>query len=357
MIAWWVAAIILAGGQAPGPPAGSPGQPSVKVGTVIFADYTFVEAPKIVDVNGDRVSLDQFNIGRVYLNVTGTLSPRISFRVTPEVTRATGSGTSVNGSYVARLKFAYVQWNLDARLPRGSFVRVGMQPTLWNEFIEPVYRYRFQGQLLEDREGFLPTADLGASFRYPFAGAYGDVEAGVFNGEGYSHPEVNGGKAVTVRASLRPWPGRAALRGLRLTGFVDRDEYAADAPRRRAIAALTFEDPRVTAGFYELLATDRTARDATSVDSHGWTAWVNPRLAKGWELLARLERLTAEPSAAGRKLRTIDGVAYTVSHTGIYIGRAHGGPRTDDLVRRSDPSTCRPALRSSCPSGFLTRHG
>jgi hypothetical protein len=155
------------------------------VGRLVFVDYTFVESPKTVDVNGDRVSLDQFNIGRVYFNVTGSLSPRISFRVTPEVTRA--------------------------------------------------------------------------------------------------------------------------------TGFVTRSLAATETPKpacSTASAALTFEEPRVTAGFYELFATDRAARDAPRIDSHGWTAWVNPRLANGWELLARLDRLTVEPSATGRKLRTIDGVAY-----------------------------------------------
>jgi hypothetical protein len=131
------------------------------VGRLVFVDYTFVESPKTVDVNGDRVSLDQFNIGRVYLNVTGSLSPRISFRVTPEVTRA--------------------------------------------------------------------------------------------------------------------------------TGFVTRSLAATETPKpacSTASAALTFEEPRVTAGFYELFATDRAARDAPPIDSHGWTAW-HRRRPQSWPMSNR----------------------------------------------------------------------
>ena len=144
----WLAAMLWVGqaGSASSPPPPSP--PSIRIGTLIFADYTVNQSPKVPDADGQPVTLNQFNLGRTYVNVTGSLSRRIAFRVTPEVTRETGTGTSLNGSYTLRLKFAYVQWNTDGWMPRGSSVRFGMQPTPWNEFIEPIYRYRFQGRLL-----------------------------------------------------------------------------------------------------------------------------------------------------------------------------------------------------------------
>ena len=67
---------------------------------------------------------------------------------------------------------------------RGS----GMQQTPWVDFMESVYRYRFQGTIFEDREGFLSSSDVGASFHYNLPGNYGDVHGGVYNGETYARP-------------------------------------------------------------------------------------------------------------------------------------------------------------------------
>ena len=93
----------------------------------------------------------------------------MAFRVTPDITRETGTGSSLNGSYTYRLKYAYAQFNLDDWMTRGSFARFGMQQTPWVDFIDSVYRYRFQGPTLEDREGILSSSDVGATFRYVFA--------------------------------------------------------------------------------------------------------------------------------------------------------------------------------------------
>jgi hypothetical protein len=77
----------------------------------------------------------------------------VSFRVTPDVTRETGAGSSLNASYTFRLKFAYAQWSLDEHAGKGSWARFGQQPTPWIGFMDDVYRYRFQGQGFEERDG------------------------------------------------------------------------------------------------------------------------------------------------------------------------------------------------------------
>jgi hypothetical protein len=63
-------------------------------------------------------------------------------------------------------------------MTRGSWARFGMQQTPHVDFIESVYRYRFQGPTFEDREGFLSSSDVGASFHYNFENNYGDVHRG-----------------------------------------------------------------------------------------------------------------------------------------------------------------------------------
>lgn len=250
-------------------------EPSFKVGATIFADYTLQTAP------------DAFNVGRAYINVTGNLNKRITFRITPDVTRESGSGSSLAGSQQFRLKYAFAQLSVDR-----WWFRFGMQQTPLLDYTEAVYRYRFQGTLFPEREGYLSSSDTGASLHYNLPGDRGDIHAGIYNGEGYSKAEANDQKALQVRATYKP------VRGLRTTLFIDADNYSQGAKRTRAIAQATYEHKRFNAGVDVIKATDRDA------GSHGWSAWATPRLGNGWELLLRHDQTSTH------KRRDIAGVAY-----------------------------------------------
>ena len=112
--------------------------------------------PDVCDADGNRVSPSAFNVGRAYINVLGQINHVIAFRITTDITRETGTGSSLSGSLTYRLKYAFAQINLDDWLWRGSYVRVGMTQTPYVEFEESVYRYRFQGPIFADREGSSP---------------------------------------------------------------------------------------------------------------------------------------------------------------------------------------------------------
>lgn len=287
--------------------------PSIKVGVQLFADYTVQLQPAARDADGNSITPNAFQIGRSYINVTGNISRAIAFRVTPDIIRETGSASALAGSYTFRLKYAYAQWNLDERLSKGSFARFGMQPTPWLEFIDAVYRYRFQGPTFVDREGFLSTSDVGAGFRAVLPHDYGDVHVGVYNGESYQRPEANDQKALQLRGTIRPLPSHGVLRGLRATGFWDHDAYVKSAERRRAIAAVTFEHRRVHAGFNYLDATDRPSAAVAAVDARGWSAFVTPRFQGGIEALLRVDRLHPDKTVRDQtRARTIAGIAYWV---------------------------------------------
>lgn len=296
-------------------------EPAVRVGATLFADYTVTQQPKRVDVDGNEFTPNAFNITRAYVNVTGTLSRLIGFRITPDITRETGSGSSLEGSYSYRLKYAYAQINLDQWLPQGSFARFGMQQTPWIDFIDGVYRYRFQGPLFEDREGFLSSADVGATIRYAFRGDYGDIHGGFYNGETYTEAEANDQKAFAVRATVRPIPRDGRLKGLRLTGFHDEDAYVRDAVRRRTIAAVTYEHPWVNTGLNVTFTADQTRRATRRLDGDGLSVWATPKTPKGWgwEGLLRFDRLVqdqASSSLRSERERTIVGIAYWFPHRG-----------------------------------------
>jgi hypothetical protein len=295
--------------------------PSIKVGVTIFADYTFQQQPKINDAppNGNTVSLNQFQVGRSYINITGNISHSIAFRITPDITRETGAGSALNGSYVFRIKYAFAQFNLDDWMTKGSWVRLGVQQTPYVDFMEGIYRYRFQGTIFEEREGFMSSSDAGASFHYNLAQNYGDFHAGVYNGENYNKPEVNNEKGWMFRGTLRPLAhaSETALRGMRVTGFFNHDMYVKNADRRRGVVAVTYEHPHLNAAVEYLSAKDQPTATATAVDARGWSVWITPKTAKGWEGLLRYDHMEPNKTLTNQtRQRTIAGVAYWFPHQG-----------------------------------------
>src|SRR3954451_24934474 len=72
--------------------------PSIKIGSVIYADYTYIESPKATDADKNSINSSAFNVTRAYINVLGSINHLISFRITPDITRESGTGSSLNGS-------------------------------------------------------------------------------------------------------------------------------------------------------------------------------------------------------------------------------------------------------------------
>jgi hypothetical protein len=287
--------------------------PSVKVGGTIFADYTYQDAPKGTDADGNSIHPNSFNVSRAYINVFGNLSHLISARVTSDVVResdGSGTSTSINGSYVYRLKYAYGQVNLDEWMGKGTWLRLGLNQTPYIDSVESVYRYRFQGAIFVDREGFLTSSDLGLSAHYNFPANYGDIHLGVYNGEGYSKPEANNQKAFQIRASLRPAPAVPVLKGLRLTGFYDADHYQQSDKKTRFVGALTFEHPYVNFGAEWLDAKDKATAAGSEVHAEGYSLWATPRTPIGIEALLRYDNLKPNKDGDAHKKRTIAGIAY-----------------------------------------------
>jgi hypothetical protein len=289
--------------------------PKINVGVTLFANYSYQDVPLVTDSGGVKIHQNSFDVTRAYINVTGSLSHWFSFRITPDVTKETGSGSSVAGSQTFRIKYAYGQVNFDD-FAKGSWFRFGAHQTPWLDYNEGIYRYRFQGVLFGEAEGFLTSSDYGASARYAFPMNYGDILAGYYNGDGYTQTNdqrgLNNEKAFMVRASFRPVPGMPIWKGLRVAGFYDSDHYLAGAKRERVIGNVTFEHPYVHAGFEYLDAKDRTTVTATELDRSGWSLFVTPRTPWGFELLFRCDHLNQNKNVAPSptKKRTLVGLAY-----------------------------------------------
>jgi len=300
--------------------------PSIKVGAVIYADYTVTKEPTSKDADGNTYTPSAFNVTRSYLNFTGNVSHVIAFRITPDITRDSDTGSALTGNLVFRIKYAFAQINMDDWTGnwKGTWVRLGIQQTPYIDYAENIYRYRFQGTTFTEREqvgGNLTSSDAGVSFHTGLPNNYGEVHVGYYNGEGYSKAEANDQKAFQVRGTLRPFASGDFLRGLRITAFYDDDHYVKDAPRTRVVFAPTFEHTRFNAGFEYLNGTDQTSINASKVDSEGWSFWVTPffkEKGNGFEALVRYDHFKPNTTTLDtqHRERTIAGVSYWFPHPG-----------------------------------------
>ena len=309
--------------------------PKIAVGTTLYPNFTFQEHPTISDADGNVVHKSSFDVGRAYLNITGNISHVIAFRLTPDISRETNTASSLAGSLEFRIKYAFLQANLDDWMTRGSWVRLGIQQTPYVDFMEGIYRYRFQGTIMAERAGTFPhsSSDAGASFHYNLPSNYGDLHAGIYNGENYNKAEVSDQKAFEARLTLRPFATQSpVLRGLRLTGFIDGDHYMTNDKRQRFFTAATFEHKYLVAAFEYLMAHDQTSKTLPSVTGRGYSIWATPRTGNGWEALLRYDHLIPNTSSAfvtgstapdatttfesQRQNRYILGLAYWFPHEG-----------------------------------------
>jgi Phosphate-selective porin O and P len=285
--------------------------PSIRVGTTIYPNYTYQSNPPITDADGNTVNRSSFDVSRAYINITGNISHIVNFRVTPDITREGLATSSLSGSLVFRIKYAFVQTNFDDWMTRGSWARFGIQQTPYLDYTENIYRYRFQGTMFVERAGYFASADAGASFHYNFPSNYGDVHVGVYNGENYNRAEVNDQKAIMVRATVRPLAkGSPVLRGLRASIFYDGDNYLTDGPRQRLLFHVTYEHTYFNAAYEYLDTHDQTsAKPGTAkVEGKGYSIWATPKLPKpngsSWEALLRYDHLTPNESNAFAPLLT-----------------------------------------------------
>jgi hypothetical protein len=298
--------------------------PYVNVGGTIFADYTYQQEPTTVGSNGDPVHPNSFNLTRAYINVTGQINHLIAFRITPDVVRVGQvAGQNVPGltnTLTYRLKYGYGQLNFSDFTTKGSWLRLGLQQTPYIDFEEGKYRYRFQGPIMVDREGYLTSSDLGASVHWNIPQNFGDLHVGVYNGEGYTGVQDRDSQvAFQIRGTVRPMPDIPILKGILLTGFYDSDHYLQSAKKERYLFDFIFENPHVNFGFTYAKRKDQTTAGATVVDSEGYSVWCTPRTAFGLEALLRWDRYSPDLSNLGRKQRLIVGPAYwfPVTKSGI----------------------------------------
>ncbi|MBI4887420.1 MAG: hypothetical protein HY824_10020 [Acidobacteria bacterium] len=318
-----------AGSAPPPPPAAAPTEPDypiVRVGMVTFLQY----GAELKNRSGQNA----FDVTRAYLNINGQLARNVRFRFTPDIRRITDG--SLAGSLTVRVKYAFAQF--DNILNERSWVRFGLHQSPWLDFEESINRYRVQGQVFSEREGLIPgSADFGASYFTPLPGGYGELHAGVYNGEGFAQTDPNKYKSVQTRLTIRPFPNRGIARGLRVSGFASAGWYAADRPRHLGILMGSFEHARLAATVQRLAARESPPPAAPrDIDRSGWSVFVEPRQGPaGLAGILRIDRFDPDDGLVNNaQRRVIAGGAYWFVWPRTRLGLV----ATDEQVRYDAPA-------------------
>ena len=295
------------------PPAAAtePNYPVVNVGVLSYLQYD-------AELK-NRSGFNAFDVTRGYINITGDLMKNVKFRLTPDVKRVTDG--SLAGSLTLRLKYGFAEFDNLGRT--GSWLRFGLHQTPWLDFEEGINRYRVQGTMFSERENVIPgSGDFGVGYLTPLPSNYGEINVGVYNGEGFTQPEANKYKSVQGRLTIRPFPDGGAIRGLRLSGFYDYGSYASGHPRRHAIVMASFEHKYVVATAQWLQATERPTTALVDVDRRGYSTFLEVRQGlEGWAGIVRYDHFNPDTSrSALEDRRTIVGVAYWLKWAKSRVG-------------------------------------
>jgi hypothetical protein len=299
--------------QTPATPA-EPQYPKIAVGALTYFQYD-AELKNRDDYNA-------FDVTRGYINITGDLAKNIKFRLTPDLRRVTDG--SLAGSLTFRLKYGFVEF--DELTPR-SWLRFGLHQTPWLDFEESVNRYRVQGTMFAEREGVIPgSGEFGVGYLTRLPNRYGEINAGIYNGEGFTRPETDKRKSVQVRATIRPLPNSdgagAQFNGLRFSGFYDAGWFAEDRPRRHGIFMASYEHRHIVGTAEWLRGTMRPAPLSANADFDGYSLFGEVRQGfEGWAGVLRFEEYDPNRhSADDSHRRTIAGVAYWLKWSAVRLG-------------------------------------
>jgi len=255
-----------------------------------------------------------FELSRVYFGAKVNLAEHWSMRVLSDIARESSyeieaidededgetddyelSENKKTGKFGVYIKYAYLDY-----APHESFaVRGGLHQTPWVGFVDKYWGYRFVAKSLTDKNKLDTSADLGLSLHGKLPGGFGGYQAGVFNGEGYKHPEENEGKAGHLRVNLTPLSMVDALKGLTLAGAVRYEKIDPDIEHTgnlyTALVHYKYEindDMDVGVGFEFAGATEtpiRNAEDEEIVESMGYSIFGRFSFPYGLALFGRYD--------------------------------------------------------------------
>ncbi len=297
----------------------------------LYADW------QISPTSGDNA----FHLTRAYLGFKLQLSSWLSGRVTVDISQANdlatakGGESKLDGSFLARLKYGY----LEAKLKAASLkVAAGMIHTPYIYWVEHIEGTRFLRKVMLEQEYGYPSADLGLAV-FGNLREHVDYALGVYNGGGYHALELDREKDLIGRVSLRPLPASRWLAALQLTGYGHLELRTWDAGTRwRAGGALTWRwvervlspDCRNVKGerlalFFQAFASRERAESGATRRTIALSGGARVELPRRLSLLGRVDWHDADRALVDTAHYRALGAVSLQLHEGVRVALAYQG--------------------------------
>jgi hypothetical protein len=165
-------------------------------------------------------AFNEFALKRGYVNIKKKINETFSGRITTDITvDKDGDG---EGDVEIRLKYLYLKYQLPSYgLLHKPYFEFGLVHRPWIDFEQYINLYRVQGTMFLERNRVISSGDYGIVFfslfgdemeehyrktvNSNFAGTYGSIAVGIFNGGGYHALEKNKSKSLESRLTIRPF--------------------------------------------------------------------------------------------------------------------------------------------------------
>jgi hypothetical protein len=206
----------------------------IKFGLLWYISYMSGEGKDVGGNAGDGVDRNRFAIKRGYFRFTKEFMPWFESHITFDVTQESIPDSKLSESVQVRLKYIYGKFKLpDIAFLTKPNIEVGLVHMPWLDYEENTNFYRMQDTMFLERNSNFNSAEIGATFtsllggempkeyqdkvNSHYAGRYGSIQGGVYNGAGYHASEKNENKVLEGRVTIRPLPD--VIPGLQLTYF------------------------------------------------------------------------------------------------------------------------------------------
>ncbi len=211
----------------------------LKVNGLWYISYMNGKGKDVGGSAGDDKQRSQFVIKRGYVRFTKSITPWLSAHVTFDITQVkeelqSPNKTNIDGSIMVRTKYIYGKFSFpDIGFLTKPYLEFGQVHSPWLDFEEHVNWYRCQGTMFTERNGIYNSADFGITFttllggempewykkkvNSHYAGRYGSISFGIYDGAGYHASERNNDKPIEARITIRPFPD--ILPGLQFSYF------------------------------------------------------------------------------------------------------------------------------------------
>ena len=225
--------------------------PQLTVSGVGYAQWNY-------NVSGTQHN-NAFDVTRTYLNFNAKFAGGVAVRITPDIYRQANGPDS---ALAYRLKYAYVAYAPGAGNVTWKF---GMIQTPWLSREEDLWDYRMQGSMALERYTGMSSADLGLSADAKLVGGRLDLNAGIYNGEGYKKAERDQRKDLMVRASYRlaTTSDISASGGFRVSGYAQVGRPTGGGARHRYLAMVSYKTTQYMLAAEYVITKDSSTAAAT----------------------------------------------------------------------------------------------